>query len=230
MKMFLIAGLSLCCLVTTAQTKNFIDQPYLETMAKADTLVHPDRIYLNIQINEIDTKNKISVEEQERRMAGLLESLEIDLKEQLTLSDLASNFKSYFLKGKKVVKAKGYQLVVYDAVKAGEVLVGLESVGISNVRLDRTEYSEIEALQLQLKSRAALKARQQAQALLQPLGHQVGGVLHLSDRYSQIQPRYFRSDEVVVVGYAADAKAAPVDINFEKIKVEAEINVKFKID
>ena len=35
-----------------SQTKNFIDQPYLETSAEADTLVIPDRIYLKITISE----------------------------------------------------------------------------------------------------------------------------------------------------------------------------------
>ncbi|MFT7250898.1 MAG: lysozyme, partial [Flavobacterium sp.] len=44
-----------------AQTKNFIDLPYIETSAKVDTLVVPDKIYLNIMITEKDTKGKISV-------------------------------------------------------------------------------------------------------------------------------------------------------------------------
>ena len=46
-----------------SQTKNFIDQPYLETSAKADTLVIPDRIYLDILISEKDTKDKKSIED-----------------------------------------------------------------------------------------------------------------------------------------------------------------------
>ena len=38
--------------------KNFLDQPYIETSAKEDTLVTPDRIYLSITISEADSKNK----------------------------------------------------------------------------------------------------------------------------------------------------------------------------
>ena len=41
-----------------SQTKNFIDQAYVETNAQVDTLVIPDRIYLNILILEKDTKRK----------------------------------------------------------------------------------------------------------------------------------------------------------------------------
>ena len=41
-----------------SQTKNFIDQAYIETSAKVDTLVTPDRIFLTILITEKDTKGK----------------------------------------------------------------------------------------------------------------------------------------------------------------------------
>ena len=40
--------------------------PYIETIGKVDSLVVPDKIYLNIIISEKDTKGKIPVEEQER--------------------------------------------------------------------------------------------------------------------------------------------------------------------
>ena len=107
---------------TYSQTKNFIDQPYLETTATVDTLVVPDRIYLSILISEADTKGKISVEELENRMNSKLIALGIDTKKQLSLTDAATNFKNYFLRGKDVLKNKSYTLLVYDAVTAGKVI------------------------------------------------------------------------------------------------------------
>ena len=86
------------CGASFAQTKNFIDQPYLETTAKVDTLVTPDQIYLSIYIHEGEDRNKTSLEKQERKMAVVLENLGIDLQEQLKLDNLASNYKKYFLK------------------------------------------------------------------------------------------------------------------------------------
>ena len=76
-----------------AQTKTFIDQPYVETSAYVDTLVTPDEIYLNITISEKDTKGKTSVEALESQMEKTLKRLGINTKEDLTLNDLASNFK-----------------------------------------------------------------------------------------------------------------------------------------
>ena len=87
-----------------SQSKNFIDQPYLETSVKTDTLVSPNQIYLSILISEKDTRGKISVEKLENKMAVKLKSLGIDLNKQLSLLDLSSNFKKYFLKADDIQK------------------------------------------------------------------------------------------------------------------------------
>lgn len=67
MKKILILSLILLSAKSFSQTKNFLDLPYIETSAKVDTLVVPDKIYLNIMVTEKDTKGKISVEEQEKK-------------------------------------------------------------------------------------------------------------------------------------------------------------------
>jgi hypothetical protein len=68
MKKISLLILTLISLNVFSQEKNFIDLPYLETSAKCDTLVTPDRIFLKIIISEKDTKGKISVEELETTM------------------------------------------------------------------------------------------------------------------------------------------------------------------
>jgi len=114
------------CQISNGQTKNFIDQPNLETTAKVDTLIKPDIIYLGILVREKDERNKISVEEMKTRMIAKLKSIGIDPEKQLTLSDLASNFKRYFLKQKDIMKDKAYELKVSNTQTAGKVIVGLE--------------------------------------------------------------------------------------------------------
>jgi uncharacterized protein YggE len=224
--------LTLTILISTpiwSQTKNFIDQPYIETKAKVDTLVTPDLIYLSIFISEQDTKGKISVEEQENKMASKLKSLGIDLDKQLMLSDLGSNFKKYFLKSQDIQKNKSYSLLVYDAKVAGDVIQGLEKIGVSNVDLERTEYSKMEELRLGLKSKAISKAKLQAEYLVNPLGQKVGAAIYISDKFNQVY-RTNQLDEVVVMGYAGKKKEyISIDIEFKKIEASSEVNVKFKL-
>lgn len=217
------------CSLAFGQTKNFIDQPYLETTAKVDSLVTPDQIYLSIYIHEGEDRNRTSLEKQERTMANVLENLGIDLKKQLKVDNLASNYKKYFLKRKNVLKSKSYTLEVYDAMTAGKVLIGLESEGISNVRLIKTAYSKIETLKLELKSKAILKAQQQAKALTTPLNQQLGKAIYINDKFYS-RPYYNNMNMMARAEYAMDeALETPIDIEFSKIKVESEISVRFII-
>jgi uncharacterized protein YggE len=232
MKKILLRSLVIILLITGfknyGQNKNFIDQPYLETTARVDTLVIPDRIYLSIRITEADTKGKTSVEKLENKMADKLKSLGIDTEKQLTLSDLASNFKKYFLRKTDVQKDKEYSLLVYDAVMAGKVILGLESIGISNVNLTKTEYSKIEKLKIDLRQEAVRTAKKQAETMVFPLDQKLGNALYISDLNTGIQPMMDGRMARVQMFKEADEEQ-PIAIEFEKIKVESTVNVKFSI-
>lgn len=234
-KLFLIV---ICALLQAfasfGQTKNFIDQPFIETSASIDTLVTPDEIYLNVFINEKDTKGKSSVEELESRMVKTLQELGINTEKSLALNDLGSNFKKYFLKGQDVLKTKVYSLKVDNAQTAGMVILELEKIEVSNIHLDRTEFSGIDKLRLTLKSKAIAKAKKQAEYLVSPLNQKVGTAIFISDQSSpdfsnQLQGRVAG---VIVTGYGTSSKSEPkpADIQFEKIKVESSVNVKFKLE
>lgn len=90
--------LFVCCMLYTAsvvhaQTKNFIDQPYIEVSGASDSLVTPDEIYIQINVSEKDTRNKVSLETLENQMVDALKSLGIDVEKDLVINDIASNFK-----------------------------------------------------------------------------------------------------------------------------------------
>lgn len=216
--------------VLFAQTKTFLDVPYLETSAQVDTLVTPDKIYLNITIQEKDSKGRVSVEEQENKMAQRLKSLGIDLDKQLVIKDLSSNFEKYFLRGKEVLKSKQYSLLVHSGKQAAEVMVALEQLDIANAFLEKTEYSKMDELELELKARAVKKAKQKADALTQPLGQKVGLAIHIVDNSQPYYPRYNQAPMMEMKAVSADmGQAQPLDIDFEKIKVESTVNVKFAL-
>ena len=181
MKQTILSFLLIFCVNIISAQKNFIDQPFVETNAKVDSLVVPDRIYISINLNEADSKNKKSVEEQERLLQSTLKKLNINTEKDLSLLDFSSNFKQYFLKGQNVIKSKMYSLLVNNAVTAGKVLAELESVGISNVNIERTEYSKAEELLLELKSLAVEKSKITAQKLVKPLNQKIGKALYISD-------------------------------------------------
>ncbi|MEO1516903.1 MAG: SIMPL domain-containing protein [Bacteroidota bacterium] len=117
-KMFVLISLILAFASAQGQRANFKDQPMVETQAKVDSLVIPDRIYLSIIISESDAKGKQTVEELEAIMAARLRDMGIDLDKQLSLLDLKSNFRKYFLKKQSVQNTKA----ILKAKKQAEAL------------------------------------------------------------------------------------------------------------
>jgi hypothetical protein len=229
--------LLLLLIITTksiSQTKTFIDLPYIETSAKVDTLVIPDRIYLNISITEKDSRGKVSVEELESKMNEKLKSLGINVETQLALNDLASNYKKYFFKQQDILKYKNYTLLLFDAKISGKVLIALEEMEISNVTLEKTEYSKSEKMQLILKTKAIEKAKNQAIAMTNPLNQKVGNAIFISDLNTLVLRGLAGSAAGIRIrgnsSISGNKEFIPADIEFEKIKIETELNVKFKLE
>ena len=215
-----------------SQTKNFIDLPYIETSAIVDTLVTPDRIFLTVLITEKDTKNRTSVEQLESKMNIKLRSLGINTEKQLTLNDLSSNYKKYFLKQQDILKSKSYSLVVYDAKTASKVIAALEEEEISNISLEKTEYSKTEELVLILKGKAIVKARNTAVALTKPLNQKVGNAIYITDNFTVSNMLNGRLAGVQIRGVSLNEESdyEPIDITFDKIKFQTQVNVNFKLE
>jgi len=209
-----------------AQMKSFIDQPYVEVAGSADTLVTPDEIYIKINISEKDTKNKTSVEELERKMFDALKAMGIDVEKNLTTSDLSSNFKTYFLKSKDIMKSKDYMLKVKDAVTATKVFIKLEDLGISNSSIDHVDYSKIEEMKNIMRTKAIENAKSRAIALTKPLQQGIGPAIFISD--NEVYPIRPLAREVKLNLYeASDSAQALPQIDFEKIEVSSNVNAKF---
>ncbi|MNR39708.1 hypothetical protein D3C85_1579400 [compost metagenome] len=58
MKKSLLALFALLTINSFSQTKNSIDKPYIESSGKADTLVIPNKIWINVLLMEKDFKGK----------------------------------------------------------------------------------------------------------------------------------------------------------------------------
>jgi len=234
MRIYLIISIVFLSLNSYSQTKNFIDQPYLETTASIDTLITPDEIYLAIIIDENDTRGRTSVEVLEARMNAKLIGLGIDTKTQLTVSDISSNFQKYFLRGTSVEKSKEYELLVHDAKMAGKVIIELESIEISNVSINKLDYSKMDELKLVLLQNVVKKAKVQAENLLKPLNQELGKAIYISHddlRISSLLGNLpgVQNNSKFSVGLSYN-ESDPIDIEFDKIEIYSSATVKFAIE
>ena len=216
--------------------KNFLDQPYIEVGATVDTLVVPDRIYVSITLNEADSKNKKSVEEQEKQLETILKKLKINTDKDLSVLGYSSDFKKYFLKGQSILKTKKYSLLVRDAYTLGNVLISLEEAGISNTEVEKVEYSKSKELLLELKSEAVKRSRITADKLVKPLNQKAGKALYISDtNYGGIGDYELTTNEIFSLQEMDYKKESASEeflrkLDFQKIKFSTTVYVKYQLD
>jgi uncharacterized protein len=228
-KYFLIITLSILSIVSNSQNKNFIDQPYIEVNGMADTLVIPNEIYIRILLSEKDTKDKVSLEELEKKMVEIFKSMNIDVEKDLTTSDIISNYKYYLLKNKDVLKSKVYTLKVVNAVTASNVFIKLEEAGISNVSIERVDHSDANNLRNKMRAKSITDAKNKAIALTGALNQTIGGAIHIIDNNidQQLQGRVAGIQIRGVSSYKGVDELPKIE--FEKIKITGNVNVKFML-
>ena len=216
--------------------KNFLDQPYIEVAATVDTLVVPDRIYVSITLNEADSKNKKSVEEQEKQLETILKKLKINTDKDLSVLGYSSDFKKYFLKGQSILKTKKFSLLVRNAYTLGNVLISLEEAGISNTEVEKVEYSKSKELLLELKSEAVKRSRITADKLVKPLNQKAGKALYISDtNYGGIGDYELTTNEIFSLQEMDYKKESASEeflrkLDFQKIKFSTTVYVKYQLD
>ena len=216
--------------------KNFLDQPYIEVSASVDTLVVPDKIYVSITLNEADSKNKKSVEEQEKQLETILKKLKINTDKDLSVLGYSSDFKKYFLKGQNILKTKKYSLLVRDAYTLGNVIISLEEAGISNTEVEKVEYSKSKELLLELKSEAVKRSRITADKLVKPLNQKAGKALYISDtNYGGIGDYELTTNEIFSLQEMDYKKGSASEeflrkLDFQKIKFSTTVYVKYQLD
>jgi hypothetical protein len=161
-------------------------------------------------------------------MYAALQQLGIDVNKNLVVNDKSNNFQYYFLRGKDVVKTRDYVLKVTTANETGKVFITLEQLGSANAAIDHVDYKGLEAIRNKIKSTAVKNAYMRAKALTEPLNQNIGKAIYIGEeeRYAQTftKPRIMLAKTM-----AADATTQP-DISFEKIKVSANITVRFVLN
>lgn len=214
-----------------SQSKNFIDQPYIESRVTKDTLISPDRIELGLVLDENDTKNKESVEVLEKKMFSQLKQMHLNLETQVSLSDSDSNFKFYALKKTGVLKSKHYVVELHNASQVGELMQRMESVGISNISILSVKVSNEEEIKESLVRNAVRKAIKQADNALAVNDQKVGKILQLyieADTYNYQPVREARASTMQM--NVTSANTPEPQISFKKIKLSKTINIKLAIE
>ncbi len=223
---------SICANAQIGQ-KNFIDQNYIEVNGNSEIKVTPDKIFLKIVINEKEHKGK-TVNEVEKAMADQLTGIGVDLQKQLVIRDFMSNLKSTWILKSEIQSIKQYELLVYDAQTVALVFKELNELNIPNISINRLENSEIEKHKKEAKVKAIQQAKENAEALAQTIGQEIGRALLITEEefIGDVYGNQVRKESAIKLrGYSSGGWNWPdsPDIEFEKINIEYRIKVFFEL-
>ncbi len=192
MKKIIITTLAIVAFIYSSAlyAQNNFEQNFIEVSARAEKQITPDIIYLGITISENGNKEKNYLETKERQMIKALQGIKIDVEKCLTVNDMSSNLKQYFLKKDNILATKQYTLKLNTADEVATVFDLLNSIGISDVNLTRTSISpELEKkVKDELLASAAKKTQENAIILAEAVGSKAGKAIYISNYYSFAQP------------------------------------------
>ncbi len=210
-----------------------IEKPYIEVTGTAEQNIVPDEIYISITIRERhEGKENITIENQEVDLKEALKSIGISLG-NLSLSDKNANYIKVKWSKRDVVTIAEYILKVEDAISVGKVFEKLDELKIDDANISKVSHSKIEEFKKEVRVLAIKAAKEKADYLLVAIGEQtgkaqivreVGPMYRLDD--SQLNVVNTRSENT---GSLFEDKEEDKIIQFQKIKLQAAIYVKFEI-
>ena len=192
---------------------------YVEIVGTAQKEIEPDIFYLSFTLED---KNNISVSEQ--RMLAVLQSLNIDTENDLSVTGMSSY--KYWWRKKNQYQYKTYLLKVYSFDLVNKTCDKLDSLKL-DYYLSKVDYSKIDELKKEVQQEAVQNARQKAENLLSGENKKVGELIYLQEQETMIERPAYRK----YVTYEASANYS-VDYEqpaFNKMKVSYNIVARFSI-
>lgn len=201
--------------------------PNVSVNGSSQIRVLPDEIYLSIRLDESDTRGRLPIEEQRRKMFSALKRAGVDAEKQLSVQDMLS---SYFRRSRSLA-ATLYELKLSSADAVRKVFEELDAAGITNVNVTRTSHSDMDGLRRQARQKAIQDAQQRARDLAEAIGQSIGACYEISDYTTSTQPVY-RKNMLMATAVAMDtvAEEAEPEVQFEQIEINYNVSAKFYLN
>lgn len=204
------------------------NQNYIEVHGTAERTVSPDKISLSITISENDYRKR-SLSTLEKEMKSALSGIGLDIKNSLKVENISSSFSKGKTNSPDAVLSKRYTLVVGDAKAASNAIEALEKVYISNVYIQKEEYTKMDSLKIAIKADAMKNAKDIASAMAEAIGQKIGRAIYIyeyesrSDSYRPMMMKAMSNvDSLVEETYEED-------LEFKEMKVSCNVMVRFSL-
>ncbi len=206
--------------------------PYIEVTGTAEQEIIPDQIYIRITITEdYKGKTKITIEEQEEQLKDALKEIGIDLA-NLSLSDANADYVKIRWSKKDILTKRDYTLLVSNAKMVVNVYQELEKLKIDEAHIVKVNHSKIDSIRRTVRISAIKAAKEKSDYLLAAIGEETGKPLIITETANPV----FSNVNQTIRGARSNSEHQYIDgnkfkneIQFQKIKLQTTIYVKFSI-
>jgi uncharacterized protein YggE len=216
----------------------FQERDYVEVNARASREVTPDEIFLQIVLDQNQSKGKYTIDQLESRLFGALKKAGVDAEKELKVSDMSSQLKDYLLRRDQGRITKQFTLKVTNE-QIMPVFRELENVEITDVNVISSRYSKVKELYEELLAEAVATAKRRAGAMVAASadaggGEKVGKLIFVQAYDNTMQ--YEGGIPAGGVMYkAVRAEAVTADMlaptfEFNEQRIEASVTARFAIE
>jgi uncharacterized protein YggE len=206
----------------------------IEVTGSAEVEVVPDEVYLSVNLREYmkDKSTKVYLTDIEKSFKKVLSDLKIDMKDvSVEGANAYYNYDWWRNESRKTdfLASKSFIIKLPNMEKYNELMQKMDSKGIENAWLQRTDYSKMEELRLQVKLNALKAAKAKAKAMVEAIGGQLGDVVFIREinDNNRYQPVMYKA----MANMTMDAEGAQTNepVSLQKIKVMYEVEAHFVI-
>lgn len=232
-KIFVLAGLLICFYSATAQSP-LVNPRTVNASGSAEMEIVPDEIYVQIDLMEYERKGagKVNINTIKADFLRAMQSLGFTDKDISVNSQSGYNHQLWYHHRRKKedpdLKAGiSYQIKISDAKRMDHIVEKLDDQATQNFFVSRYTHSRINEYREQLRMQSLKNAREKAAYYAGALGEQLGKVLTINEPQEQ---GVFQSRPMYMAKAAMETgadEAAPMEVDYKKMKLQFECNVTF---
>lgn len=234
----ILLGLAFLGLMTQVNAQQMVNKEFVSTVGRAEEEVTPDIIYIDVTLKEFyengNTKKKAAIDKLEKDLFDSATKAGVK-KEDFTIQNIWSyNVPDKKKKDTDILLSRQYRIKVTNLNHLDQLLDGVDKAGIQSTYISEYDYSKKKELEKNLKTKAVLDAKANAQILAEAAGQKIGKAIVLSETPQQIifgaQPMMRNVMYKGAMAEAADSTGDNgLDLNIRPMKVTSEISASFEL-
>jgi uncharacterized protein YggE len=219
------------------QAQNFTNINAIDVTGNSKMEIIPDRVFVSVTLDErTDVKHVFTYKQQEDSLLSLMKIMQIP-KTKIQMKDAGNDYLNVRKLGKSVIAHKTYLIELQNVKQLNTLFSKLDRWMVYKAWIEKVDHSKIDSLKKQGQIAAITNAQEKAKYLLSPLGKSIGNVLYVSDiqdlsigrTFNYIAGANVRSKWSGGEADMAHEETPANDVDFETMKLEYQVTVKFEI-